>query len=1234
MKRQFWYRILVVPLFLGLFAGVVAATAATQPPQSQAVHALITVDTTADDLTDNGNCTLREAITAANMGAAVDMCPAGSITTTVISLPAGTYTLTIPGNLENDSQTGDLDILSTVVISGAGQDEPIINGNGLDRIFDVRDAGHATMSHLTSTGGANNGGGEGGGARAVLGGTIHLSHVHVTANSSQNGGGLGVLTGTLTIEDVQITQNMATAVGGGIVNTNGTVNISYSHILGNESGSSGGGISNLAADGNASLTIRDSDVMDNVAGNNGGGLGNVFDTGQTAMLLVERVTISGNSAAVGDNGLVGLGGGLTNNVFIGAASGSGIVTIRDSVISGNQATNGGGIGNTPATATGFVTMQVTVENSSITGNMVSGNGVQTGNGGGIASLDGSLTVINSTISGNTAAGTAGTPSVSGLGGAMLIGSQALPNNVTLVANTIANNTAVTGVSGIAHASLGGATTAQFKNNIIAGNVGLNCLNQGGTMTSLGYNLESTDSCGFGQANDLVDTDPLLEGLTADGATYVHPLMANSPAIDAGSCTDADDNPLTTDQRGVGRPQGAGCDMGAYEWVLPEMTITVDSTADDLTDNGNCTLREAVEAANTKTAVDMCPAGGLTTTIMVPAGTYTLTIPGHIENNNQTGDLDILSNVVLIGAGQAETILNANGLDRFLDVYDTGRADISHLTITGGLSNETSSGGGLRVYYAHADVHHIVLHDNVADTPNPDFGGGGGGIYFIGSAGSLMNAEVRDNIAFSVGGGVHIRNSNVVISQTLIQENSTQVASGAGLYNAASDADSTVTIVDSQIISNTSAANAGGVSNVVGTGLTATMLIENTRISGNSAALDNSVSTGAGGGVSNGVFIGTSSGTASMTIRDSVIRQNTATNGAGISSTPAGAVGFVITEVTVENSVIADNTAAGNAAQTGNGGGILALDGSLTVINSTISGNTAAGTGGGAALSGVGGGIVVGSQALPGNTTLVANTIVNNTAVTGASGLANVNVGTGSVVTAKNNILADNVGANCVNNGGTITSLGYNLDSGPTCAAFFNQATDLTSTDPMLGPLTADGDTYVHPLMAGSPAIDAGSCTDANGDLILFDQRGVSRPQGATCDIGAYEFVAEVVPVYGINLSVATTALSGTVGTAVTYTLSLTNTGDMTDTFDITLTGAVWTVTGTTSIELGVGEAAQFDVTVWVPADAEDGAMDSVIVMATSQGDDTMSDSVVLMTTAVADSTEPPTYTIFLPLVTR
>ena len=1080
-------RILLSTAWLILFGVIVGLSLTPALTAASSTEATITVTSTADDLTVNGNCTLREAIQAANTKTAVDECPAGGLITTTIMIPAGTYTLAIPGNLENENQTGDLDILSKVVIIGAGIDETIVHGGGLDRVFDVRDAGHATISHLTITGGDNSGS-SGGGARAVDGGAIHLSHVHVTGNTTAfSGGGLAVLDGTITI--------------------------SHSSIVGNEAGNSGGGIINLAAESDANLTITDSEVLNNVAGSNGGGIGNALDTGRTATILVERVTISGNSAAVGDNGLSGLGGGLTNNVFVGAASGAGIVTIRDSVISDNQATNGGGIGNTPATAAGPVMMQLTVENSAITGNTASGNGFQTGNGGGIASLDSTFTMINSTVSGNTAAGTFGANNVSGLGGGMLIGSQALPNNVTLVANTIANNAAVTGVSGIAHASLGGATTAQFKNNIIAGNVGLNCLNQGGTMTSLGYNLEATDSCGFNQPSDLVNTDPLLDGLTADGATFVRPLMGGSPALDAGSCTDANGDPILFDQRGMSRPQGVACDIGAYE-KAESVTIIVDSTADDLTDNGNCTLREAVEAANTKTAVDMCPAGGLiTTTIMVPAGTYTLTIPGDQEDENQTGDIDILSNVILIGAGTEETILNANGLDRFLDVYDPGQADISHLTITNGATNEVSSGGALRVFYAHADIHHVVLHDNFADTPDIQFGGSGGGLYFFGSTGSLSHAEVRQNIAASVGGGIHILDSNVVISQTLIQENSTQDGSGGGITNMAIGQDSSLTIVDSQVISNTSTFNAGGVGNVVNTGLTATTLIERTLISGNSAAMDNSVASGAGGGVSNGVFINTSSGTASMTIRDSVIRQNIGTNGGGISSTPAGAVGMVAVEVTIENSVIADNTAVGNATQTGNGGGILALDGSLTVINSTISGNTAAGTGGNAALSGIGGGIVVGSQALPGNTTLVANTIVGNTAVTGASGLANVNVGAGSAVAVKNNILADNVGANCFNFGGTISSLGYNLDSGPTCADFFDQATDLTSTDPMLGPLTADGDTYVHPLMAGSPAIDAGSCTDAAANPILFDQRGMSRPQGAACDIGAYEFV----PTYTIFL---------------------------------------------------------------------------------------------------------------------
>ncbi|MBK8433890.1 MAG: CSLREA domain-containing protein [Chloroflexi bacterium] len=292
MKRQFWYRILIVPLFVGLFAGVVAVTAATQPP---AVQSLITVNSTADDLTDNGNCTLREAIHAANMGTAVDICPAGGVTTTIM-IPAGTYTLTIPGNSENNAQTGDLDILSEVTIIGASEVETILNGNNLDRIFDVRDAGDATISHLTITGGGNNGvNAGGGGARAVEGGAIHLSHVHVTENTSHTRGGLAVLTGTLTIEYSQITQNVAAGSGGGISNSNSPLTISHSLIAENEAVANGGGLMNIAFSTNTSLMLTDSEVLNNVVVLTGDYQS--FNTGRTATVVAERVTITGNSAA-------------------------------------------------------------------------------------------------------------------------------------------------------------------------------------------------------------------------------------------------------------------------------------------------------------------------------------------------------------------------------------------------------------------------------------------------------------------------------------------------------------------------------------------------------------------------------------------------------------------------------------------------------------------------------------------------------------------------------------------------------------------------------------------------------------------------------------------------------------------------------------------------------------------------------------------------------------------------
>jgi hypothetical protein len=104
---------------------------------------------------------------------------------------------------------------------------------------------------------------------------------------------------------------------------------------------------------------------------------------------------------------------------------------------------------------------------------------------------------------------------------------------------------------------------------------------------------------------------------------------------------------------------------------------------------------------------------------------------------------------------------------------------------------------------------------------------------------------------------------------------------------------------------------------------------------------------------------------------------------------------------------------------------------------------------------------------------------------------------GGSITLHNTIISNSpVGGNC---SGIMTSQGYNLDSGNTCG--LAGSTDLSNTDPKIGPLQDNGGpTFTHALLSGSPAIDQGD----NTNCPATDQRGVSRPKGSSCDIGAYE----------------------------------------------------------------------------------------------------------------------------------
>ena len=374
-------------------------------------------------------CTLRAAIMEANA------LPGAQ----TIWLPSGNYGLTIPGQDENGSRTGDLDITGDLTISGRGETQPVIDGGAMDRVI------HIVQSENTQA----------------------------------------------ALENVTIRNGSVPFSAGGIIVE------SASH-----------------------LTITDSALIDNVA-NNGGAL----QFGRDAEVTLLRVRVQNNFAK-------DMGGGITAN---------GRATIRASVIVGNRVGQakvhnkgrGGGI-----MAGGDGDKPIVIEQSTIAGNTA------TLIGGGIGSvlIDTELTLINSTVSGNSA------PSAAG---------------IQIEEPIVLQHTTVTGNDGTGIRVGDPNATVVLLNSIIANNTAPACDLASPTILLKGdRNVISDSSCPFvAPAANLLNTNPLLGPLQLnDGATPTHALLPGSPAIDGANnafCT-------PVDQRGVSRPQGQGCDIGAFE----------------------------------------------------------------------------------------------------------------------------------------------------------------------------------------------------------------------------------------------------------------------------------------------------------------------------------------------------------------------------------------------------------------------------------------------------------------------------------------------------------------------------------------------------------------------------------------------------------------------------------------------------------------------------------------------
>src|SRR4051794_38797714 len=171
-------------------------------------------------------------------------------------------------------------------------------------------------------------------------------------------------------------------------------------------------------------------------------------------------------------------------------------------------------------------------------------------------------------------------------------------------------------------------------------------------------------------------------------------------------------------------------------------ITGNTEADQLANDGRCTLREAISSANTNTGVGGCAAGSGTDTIRFSVAHPKLSRAGANEDANSTGDLDVLSNLTISGKGAGQTTIDADGIDRVFDVAPGRTVTIEKVAITGGKTPDGTDG---------SDEIIIGANGGSATGIDGDPGAPGGGVLNRGAL-TLRNASVTQNVTGEGGDG--------------------------------------------------------------------------------------------------------------------------------------------------------------------------------------------------------------------------------------------------------------------------------------------------------------------------------------------------------------------------------------------------------------------------------------------------------------------------------------------------
>jgi CSLREA domain-containing protein len=718
---------------------------------------------------------------------------------------------------------------------------------------------------------------------------IRDSEVNGNTANYQQGGGIYSESSPLTVADSSVDNNTAYYEGGGIYhysNGYGPLEVVGSTVNGNSAGAAsgsdydGGGIYSYYAQ----TTIQDSQVNGNSASGKGGGIYNDY-----YHLMIDDSEISNNQSR--DN----TGGGLYNY--------GGTAHITDTTFDNNTSSDGdsgGGIYNDD---------EMMLKRST-----VSNNFAPEATGGGIYNYD-NLEITNSTISGNTASDDGG-----GIYNA---------DALTLTHVTITDNTATDSSSDGVYSN-----TSDFdaESTIIAGNIGGDCGGFDPLEEESGFNMEDvqdptntgTSSCGFDEPTDVLvfeDASGLLPLASNGGLTKTHALSSTSEAVDAGK---EDCPPVSTDQRGVARPAGNACDLGAFESSNTatasgaDTLFTVNSSDDDPDNNlgdgvcetvtaGECTLRAAVQESNTSPGFN---------TVELPSDTYNVAAELPVERNLRIVGLDTGVDRPVIDAGGTNRAFYVNGLnERTIDV------EMIDLVVQNG-DIIVGYGGNIYTEDAHLYLTRVDVLDGVADS-------GGGGIYSFRSGLHFTDVVVDGNNAFydnggggpwiGNGGGIYAKDSHIVWLRGDLTNNDAE-RDGGGLWTSAAHVEMTEVLVDGNTVVNDDAAcnceRGGGIYDDYGSKF---------------HLMDTDITSNTSANYGGGVYLYSSK----FEAEGGSIDTNDATEQDG-----GGIYDGDYSDISLTNQSLDGNTAGSD------GGGAYVGYGSLSIADSSVDGNTAVNYGGG------------------------------------------------------------------------------------------------------------------------------------------------------------------------------------------------------------------------------------------------------------------------------------------------